>query len=156
MSFRNLQWLFPIAVALHNGEEALTMPGWAARHAGQLPLHPPASFTIRIALLALTLVALVVTSLSARKGKQSVWAYLLFGGIVSMLVNVFVPHVPATIVFHAYTPGVLTAALINLPLMSWLTMRALREEWVSGRRAIAYGVGVPIMLGGMIVALLSR
>jgi Protein of unknown function with HXXEE motif len=154
MPFRRLQWLFPIAVTLHNGEEAIAMPGWAARHAEQLPLHPPSAASIRIALLALTLAAFVVTYLSAREGKQSIWAYLLFGGIVAMLVNVFVPHVPASLWFHSYTPGVVSAVLINLPLMSWLAVRAVREEWVSGGKTLAYGLAVPVTLGGLILVLL--
>jgi hypothetical protein len=157
MAFEKLQWLFPIAVALHNGEESMTMPAWVAQHAGQLPLpqlvHPPSAGVIRAALLVLTLAAFVVTYLSARKGKQSVWAYLLFGGIVAMLVNVLVPHVPATLVFHGYTPGTVTAVLINLPLMSWLAVRAVREGWVSGGRAWLFGALVPLMVAGIIVAL---
>jgi hypothetical protein len=100
------------------------MPGWAARHAQQLPFRPPGAGEIRLALLVLTLAAFVVTYLSARRGTQSLLAYLLFGGIVTMLVNVFLPHVPATLLFRAYTPGVVTAVLINLPVMTWLAVRA--------------------------------
>ena len=130
------------------------MPEWAARHAGRLPMHPPGAAAIRIALLVLTVAAFFVTYRSARNGKQSVWAYLLFGGIVAMLVNVFVPHVPATVLFRSYTPGVLTAVLVNLPLMSWLSVRAVREHWVSGGRAVAYGLAVPVALGGVILVFL--
>lgn len=150
MSFKNLQWLFPIAVTLHNGEEAIWMPGWSSAHAAQLPLHPPGALEIRWALIALTVAAFVVTYLSARKGPQSVWAYLLFGSIVTMLANVFVPHVPATLMFRSYTPGVVTAVLINLPVMSWLAVCAVRDDWVSGGRAVAFGAAVPVLLGAAI------
>jgi Protein of unknown function with HXXEE motif len=156
MPFQKLQWLFPIAVTLHNGEEALTMPAWATHHAQRLPVHPPRAEVIYAALLVLTVAAFAVTWLSARHGRQSLWAYLLFGGIVAMLANVFVPHVPATLVFAAYTPGVVTAVLINFPLMNWLALRAVRDGWVSGRRALAFGAGVPIVLAVMIAALFSR
>ena len=47
-----------------------------------------------------------------------------------MLVNVFVPHLPAALWFRSYAPGVVTAVLVNLPLMSYLAVRALREQWV--------------------------
>jgi hypothetical protein len=156
MSFQKLQWLFPIAVALHNGEEALSLPAWAIRHAHQLPLQPPRAGEIRMALLVLTAAAFAVTYLSARNGKQSLWAYLLFGSIVAMLVNVFVPHVPASLVFRSYTPGVVTAACINLPLMNWLAFRAVRERWVAGVKAAAFAILVPTVLAGVIVALYSR
>jgi hypothetical protein len=155
MSFQKLQWLFPIAVTLHNGEEAVWMPGWTAGHAGQLPMHPPGAVEIRIALIVLTVAAIAVTYLSVRKGPQSFWSYLLFGGIVAVLVNVFVPHVPATLLFRSYTPGVVTAVLINLPVMSYLASRAVREQWVSGGRAVAFGLGVPLALGGSILLLMA-
>jgi hypothetical protein len=71
-----------------------------------------------------------------------------------MLVNVFVPHVPATLLFRSYTPGVVTAVLANLPVMSYLALRAVREQWVSGGRAAAFGVGVPVGLGGAIFLLM--
>jgi len=150
MKFERAQWLFPIAAALHNGEEAITMPGWDARHAGQLPVHPPSAWELRIALLVLTVAAFAITFLSARKGPQSEWAYLQFGYIVAMLVNVFVPHVPAALWFRGYAPGVVTALAINLPLMSWMSWRAVREGWVAGAKAVAYGIGVPVVAGGII------
>jgi len=155
MNFNRWQWLFPIAVTLHNGEEAIWMPRWAAWHASQLPVHPPGSVEIRLWLVVLTVAAFMVTYLTARKGPQSFWAYLSFGYIVAMLANVFVPHVPATLLFRSYTPGVVTAVLINLPVMSFLALRAVRERWVSGGKAVAFGVSVPIGLAGMILALFA-
>ena len=70
------------------------MPSWNARHAADLPVHPAGAFAIRVALFVLSLAAFVVTFLSARRGPQSIWAYLTFGSIVAMLANVFVPHLP--------------------------------------------------------------
>lgn len=153
MPFRKLQWMFPIAVTLHNGEEAIWMPGWAAQHAARVPMQPPGAATIRFALLVLTVAALVVTYLSDRKGRESTSAYLVFGGVVAMLVNVFVPHIPATFVFRSYTPGVVTAVLINLPGMTFLAIGMMRDRWVSGWKAAAFAVGVPVALAGMIAAL---
>src|ERR1700676_402645 len=107
MSFQKQQWLFPIAVTLHNSEEALWLPAWWVRHAKEVPVHPGAG-AFRFAVAVLTLAAFVVTYLSERKGKETVWAYLMFGYIVAMLANVFIPHIPASLVFRSYTPGVVT------------------------------------------------
>lgn len=145
--FKTLQWLFPIAVTLHNGEEAIWMPGWTARHSSQLPVHPPAAAEIRLVLLVLTALAFGITALSAKKGPQSVWAYLAFGSIVAMWVNVLVPHLPASVIFFSYTPGVVTALLINLPVMSYLAVRAMAEQWVSGWKAALAAIAVPAVLG---------
>jgi hypothetical protein len=155
MTFGKLQWLFPIAVTLHNAEEAIWMPRWAAGHAMQLPVRPPGAEEIWVALVVFTVAAFAVTYLSARRGPESIWAYLTFGYIVTMLANVLVPHVPAAIVFRGYAPGVVTAVLINLPVMSLLTFRMLREGWVHGWKVAVFGIGVPLMLGGAIVAWLA-
>ena len=151
-SFARLQWLFPIAVTLHNGEEALTMPGWVAQHAAKLPVHAPGTFPMRAALLVLTASAFLVTWMSSRGGKQSLGVYLLFGGMVTMLVNLVVPHLPATILFRGYTPGVITATLLNLPIMLLLLWRALVEQWVSGWKAVGFSVNVPLVIAGSILA----
>lgn len=128
------------------------MPGWDSRHAAQLPLHPPDAIAIRSALLVLTVMAFIVTYFCERKGPESIWAYLTFGYIMAMLVNVVVPHVPAAIVFRGYAPGVVTAVLVDLPLMSWLAWRAVKEKWVSGWKAVQFGTGVPVLAGIVIVA----
>ena len=154
MAFRRIQWLFPVALALHNGEEAIYMPAWASAHRGQLPLHPRTG-AILAGLLLLTLLALAVTILSAQKGKQSTWAYLLFGYTATMLINVVVPHIPATLFFGEYTPGVVTAALINLPVMTILLCKAVSDRWVSGTKAIRYALLVPLAIGSSVFALLA-
>ncbi len=149
MSFQRLQWLFPVAVCLHNSEEAIWFPAWWLRHSAELPTHP-APGVARCALVVLTVAAFGVTYLSAHKGKESVWAYLMFGYIIAMLANVLIPHIPASLVFRSYTPGVVTAVLVNLPVMGFLSVRAVREGWVSGQKAVVFGVTVPLAIAGMI------
>lgn len=152
MSFQKLQWLFPIAVTLHNSEEAIWLPAWLARHAHLVPVQPnPTLFRLAAALLAVA--AFVITYLSGRKGRETVWAYLLFGYIVAMLANVFLPHLPASLVLRAYTPGVVTAVLINLPVMSLLAVRAVADGWVSGRKAVTFAIAVPLAIAAIIPAL---
>jgi hypothetical protein len=38
--------------------------------------------------------------------------------------------------------------------MSWLAILALRDRWVSGRKAVTFAVAVPIAIAGIIPALL--
>jgi uncharacterized protein with HXXEE motif len=154
MRFQKLQWLFPIAVTLHNAEEAVSMPQWISAHRSQVPLHP-GSGKIWLGLFLLTVAAFVVTYMCARNAKQSIWAYLLFGYVAAMLVNVFVPHIPATLVYGEYTPGVLTAIFVNLPVMSIVLFKAVREQWVAGMKAAAYALLVPLAIGGAIATLFA-
>jgi hypothetical protein len=154
ISFRQLQWLFPIAITIHNLEEAIWLPGFVAAHGSELPWTvEPAEF--RFALAVLTAAAWIVTYLSWRTGPQSVWAYLLFGYIVAMLVNVVVPHIPAAIIFRAYVPGVITAVVVNFPVLAFLSFRAIRDRYVVGRKAVAFGVGVPVGIVALVPALFA-
>jgi hypothetical protein len=99
------------------------MPRWVAVHSSQLPVHPREA-GICSGWLLLTLAAFAVTDLSARGQRQAlgvsaVWIGV-FGYAVAMLVNLLLPHIPATLVLGEYTPGVVTAVLIKLPIMSIL------------------------------------
>jgi len=117
MTFRGLEWLFPLVVSLHNAEEAIAFPGWSGgfgrRWHGSVT---PGVF--RFAAAVLSLLAIAVTWMSVISGRQTVWTYLAFGYIAAMLVNVLVPHVAATIALRRYVPGVATAVLLNLPVLT--------------------------------------
>jgi Protein of unknown function with HXXEE motif len=126
------------------------MPRWVAVHSSQLPVHPREA-GICSGWLLLTLAAFAVTDLSARGQRQAlgvsaVWIGV-FGYAVAMLVNLLLPHIPATLVLGEYTPGVVTAVLIKLPIMSILLFQAVREQWVPGTQAMAYAVLVPLAIG---------
>ena len=151
MPFRKMQWYFPYALTLHNAEEAVFMPRWIAVHGSPLPFHGSV-VKIWLGLLLISVGAFVLTRFSDKKGRQSVPAYLLFGCIAALLANVFIPHIPATLLFHTYTPGIVTAVLINLPLCVALLRRAVRDGWATGNKAIASAVLVPVVLAGALVA----
>jgi len=140
MTFRSLEWLFPIVVTLHNAEEAIWFPDWSKR-VGRW--HGSVTRgTFRFAATVLSLLAFGITCLSVRSGKQTVWTNLAFGYIAAMLVNVLIPHIAATIALRSYVPGVVTAVLLNLPVLTLLVVFALREGYVSGWKAAEFGVGV--------------
>lgn len=129
------------------------MPAWQAHHASLLPMRPPGPTLLRIVLVVLIAGAFAVTYLSTRKGPQSIWANLTFGYIVAVLANVLIPHLPATLVLRSYTPGVVTACFINLPVMSVLAVKAVQERYVAGGKAVAFAIMVPVVLGVFVAAL---
>ena len=90
----------------------------------------------------LTVLAFAVTGMSASSGKQTVWTYLIFGYMAAVLANVLIPHIALTVALRSYMPGVATAVLLNLPVLSLLVVLALREGYVSGWKAVAYSIGV--------------
>ena len=151
LDFRTLEWLFPIVVTLHNTEEGLWLPEWAERAGFWRVSVTPRAF--RFAAAVITLPAYLVTWLSVVTGQQTVWTYLAFGCIAVTLANVFIPHVAVTIATRSYMPGVATAVLLNLPVLTLLVVDALREGYVSGWKAMAFCAGVAGALVAAIPAL---
>jgi hypothetical protein len=144
MSFGHLLWLFPIVITLHNAEEAIWLPGWSKR---AVLWHSPVSpGSFRFAVAVLTVLAVAITWLSAESGKQTVWTYLAFGCMVVTLANVLIPHIALTVALRSYMPGVATAVILNLPVLSLLVVLALKEGYVSGLKAAEYSVGVAGLL----------
>lgn len=143
MRLQTVIWVFPIALTLHNLEEAVWFPGWS-QHAGFW--HSPVGASeFRIAAVILTLMGFVVSCWSFRSGKEGLGTYLLAGFAFAMLLNVIF-HVAAMVALRQYAPGVVTAVLINLPVMSYLLLRLFRERWITGTKAILALVLVPVAL----------
>jgi hypothetical protein len=151
MNFLSLMWLFPIVITLHNTEEAIWLPGWSKRAVLWHSPVTPGSFRFTVAVL--TVLAFAVTGMSASSGKQTVWTYLIFGYMAAVLANVLIPHIALTVALRSYMPGVATAVLLNLPVLSLLMVLALREGYVSGWKAVAFCIGVSGVLVASIPAL---
>jgi len=45
--------------------------------------------------------------------------------------------------------------LVNLPVMALLTRLAIRDRYVSGRKAVAFAVGVPLGIVALVPALFA-
>ncbi|MCF8469435.1 MAG: HXXEE domain-containing protein [Parvibaculum sp.] len=147
-------WLIPI-VCLHNFEEWLTFPIFTEERlllAGILGVDDTLNSwrVIQIALVIVTLLpaALVIyASIGARRPFKD---WLVCWSAATYLANVFLPHIPASIAVGGYTPGLVTAAFVNLPFCSLLLYRAVREGYVQRWQAIgALSVGflcLPLIL----------
>jgi hypothetical protein len=129
LTFEQLFFLFPVAITLHNLEEAVLLPDWS-QNAG--PWHPPVrKIPFRFAVLVLTLLAYVFAYLGFMGGKQSIGVYLLSGYGLVMLVNVFFPHLLAAVWLGRYVPGLATGLLFNLPVCSALLFFVITNGYVS-------------------------
>jgi len=138
LTFEQLFFWFPVAITLHNLEEAVLLPKWS-QNAGRW--HPPVEkIPFRFAVLILTLLAYVFTYVGFMGGKQSVGVYLLSGYALVMLVNVFFPHLLAAIRLGQYVPGLATGLVLNLPVCSVLLLFLLKNGYVSPWPLILTGV----------------
>ncbi len=132
--YRKIVWIVALSETLHNIEEAIWLPEWS-RSAG--PWHPPMGpFEFRFAVAVVTLAVYGVILYFMKRETRP--AKLLMGGtLVVILVNVFIPHMAATIMTARYTPGVLTGVLLNLPVTFYLLRRGLKEgEYTSSSLAL--------------------
>ena len=111
-------WLFPIALTIHNIEEALYLPEWS-KSAGRYH-KPVGAFEFRFALIIITALAIIITFLFYQSGRQSIACYLFFAYNFGMLFNVFFPHLIATVVLKKYAPGLLTGLILNLPITGYI------------------------------------
>lgn len=149
MNFTTLSWLFAAAVTIHNLEEAIWLPRWAA-NAGRY--HVPVSAKqFRFAVLALTLAAWGVVAWSS--AGSVVADYLVSGYALAMLVNVVFPHLAATFGLRRYAPGTATAVLFNLPVTALLLQQAFAEGriepntflWAGPLTAIVIAMLIPVL-----------
>lgn len=128
MSITSLGWLFSLGVLAHNVEEAVLLPQWSLR-AGRWH-RPVSAFSFRFAVSVLTVAVFLCAAAASAGGAQSTGAHLLTGYALAMVLNVFFPHVLASLMLRTYAPGTATALLFNFPFGGCLLWRAIHEGFV--------------------------
>ncbi len=111
-------WLFPVALTIHNIEEAIYLPEWS-KSAGKYHKQVGA-FEFRLALIIITALAVIITYLLYKNPKQSFVCYLHFGYNFGMFINVFFPHLAGTIVLRKYASGLLTGIIFLVPVTGYI------------------------------------
>jgi F0F1-type ATP synthase assembly protein I len=129
MSLIALGWLFTLGVLAHNAEEAVALPGWAAANTRWRVRVGASAFRFAAAVQSLLLIMLTVVAFIGPA--QGIAAYVFTGYVFAMVVNVFAPHLIASLVLRRYMPGTATALLFNLPLGVLFIERALAEGFVA-------------------------
>ena len=128
-------WLIPVALALHNVEEAATFSRYLPLVQARLPdfAQPVAARIdigdLRVALLWVTIVPFLVIAWAAVRPESLAarWCALEVQAVVALNV---VSHVIVAGWLRGYSPGLLTAVLVNAPLSYALFARAARERWI--------------------------
>ena len=145
-------WVFTLGVLVHNLEEALYLPAWSA-HAGRW-YRPIGAWEFRFAIGVFSVLILVLTAASSLSPAHSPGAYLMAGYVLAMVLNVFAPHLFATVFQRRYMPGTATAVLLNLPL-GWLYLRQILMEhrielrvfsWAGPLTVLAILALIPVLL----------
>ena len=125
LSFRIVIWILPIAWAFHEMEE-WNIISWYQRHF----VNPPEMTSLSVlALLACSsLVGFFWTFIASlfRNSKITAGVLLLFF-ILAAFMNA-IQHISWTVMFRAYSPGVLSSILLIIPSVIYVTSRVLRER----------------------------
>lgn len=150
--------LIGVSLVLHNTEEYLTFPAFF-RSSSRLLHWLPAPVLLQnpqrlhLALLMATVLPIAVVAWAIlRAGKALLVAALFLESV--LLVNACW-HILAAVVNRGYVPGVVTAALINLPFGIYVLGRAVKEQWIGSRTswqmigaaAVLHIVGLGSLLG---------
>lgn len=139
LSYKSLQWLVFVFLALHNLEEGLTASAYipkvknllGGRAPGGLLASLPAPGQFYAALIGATLLPLALVAFATAGRPTPFKSYLVVAVQAVVFLNVFVPHIPAAFILGGYAPGVLTAVLVNLPFSLIFFRRSLDESRVS-------------------------
>jgi len=131
-----LLWSFPLAVAVHNLEEAVWLPRWSERSAGRWHRRVGA-VPFRFAVAVLTVLVFAIAVWAQAAGVGSFGHYLLAAYAVGQAVNVVFPHAIATVATRTYAPGLLTGLFLVLPSAAALVAHSLSAGQLRlGRLAI--------------------
>jgi hypothetical protein len=135
---------FPLAITLHNIEEALWLPQWS-KHAARF--HPPVEAReFHFALIIITALAYLATFLTLLFPDIAFLKWIFYGTLGVMIINAIFPHLVATIVLKRYAPGLFTGIFLIIPINSLLIYRAINAQIITGIQTIIATVFVGIVL----------
>jgi hypothetical protein len=142
IGFQKLIWILAASETLHNFEEALWLPSWSRT----LTIRHPSvgEFEFRFAIGLLTFLIYIILYYCA-KTDNPFSKYLLGGMLIMILLNVFIPHVAASILTGHLVPGVVSGVLLNIPVTVYLLWKGLEKGFFNKRILIIGGVGFGII-----------
>ena len=129
MNTSSFALLFMFTITLHNIEEALWLPQWS--HHAKKYHKPLERKEFHFALIVITALAYVISGLFLFFPKVFFIKCLFVGYVGAMILNVFFPHIIATILLKRYAPGLITGVLVNLPLNSLIIINMLNGKKVT-------------------------
>jgi len=116
MSPVSLWVFFPIAITLHNLEEAVWLPKWS-KHAKQFQ-KPVEANVFHFAVIFVTILAYLSTFLAVAFPSAWLWRHIFHGFLGAMILNTIVPHLASTIILRKYSPGLVTGLFLIIPVNS--------------------------------------
>lgn len=127
--FRAAVWLCPFAFVVHVLEELPRFTPWAQRHINP---HFTRRHYLDVHVSGIVGGFLAAALVSFFPARPLVFLYFTLLATPGFLCNTFF-HAGASVVYRSYSPGVVSALLIYLPLYTLLSSLALGEGFISIR-----------------------
>ena len=159
LPFQTSLLLAPLAYAIHHGEEHLVFNfrAWRLRY-----FADNNALSTEAVLVILVSVSMVYLLLHATvRNRVSAWMAIVF--LMATQVHNAIFHLGGTLVFRDFSPGLITAMLLYVPVNVLIMRSALTEGWVSTKilwilfvagGALFWGfevIGPPVLLVGVTV-----
>lgn len=144
-----LTWSFPLAIALHNLEEAIWLPAWSRKYTGRW--HRPVSdVEFRFAVIILTAIVFAIAAMTRLSNWGSIWHYLLAAAALGQSINILFPHLAATIAVRKYSPGLLSGVIGVWPSATYLLYKSLVNGQLEAvKLSVVTLIFVPLMLASI-------
>ena len=139
-----------ISFILHNLEEAISICSYSVQ--SPLSFIKPACCNQFLWAVSIITLLVIILFIAAMRTKKPVVYLLISTAIASGLVlNVFIPHIVSAIYTFNYTPGLITAVLLNLPI-GLLTLIKNKPN-CSDRKQFYRFMGIGLLVGYLIFAI---
>ena len=135
---------FPLAITLHNIEEALWLPQWS--HHDSKYHKPVEKNEFHFALIIITALAYLVTFFRIILPDVVFISWVFYGFLGVMIINAIFPHLMATIALKKYAPGLFTGLFLIIPINSTLIYRAVDIGFITISGVIIATAAVGILL----------
>jgi hypothetical protein len=127
--------LLIVAFVAHNSEEAFSM-------AGKVVQSPFASikpmdyrqFLFAVSFLSFAALVACIFALKTKNGR--IYLFISTAIASGLLINAFIPHIAIAIYTMQYTPGLVTAVVLNLPLS--LLLLGINKSFFENRKQMTY------------------
>ena len=160
---RTRTWILlaPFLFVLHEAEEYATALPWLGRHSSLVPsaikgIVPDTPAFIAYAGAMFLVVYAIGGALAIRSRPRSI-AWMILAILMTARLENAVLHAIESLVLRQYTPGVLTAVLLVLPITLYLLRQFIRDgvirrSWLAWMIPVAFltqafGIGMMLLLG---------
>lgn len=149
-------WMLPIIFFIHDSEEIFTAEKWAHKHPAELrkilgerliDMRKNITIQYMAAVLLLGFVITLATYAAFLDYLEIGKVNTLYAGILAVLFLDGIKHVGASIIFRKYTPGVITAALVEIPFTSFALYYFHHAEMLNVRMiATGFLIALPLIV----------